>query len=113
MAIGVSVGRNVKRVLLITRNQHPLPQEAAMSLFQGFAAWRAKYKGQMEAFFFFAGAAGGGGILNVADEAALNQMMVEWPLSPFSTCEFTPIVDGDIALQQYIEAIQAMMAGQQ
>jgi hypothetical protein len=101
------------RVLLIARNQHPLPLEAAMHLFEGFAAWRAKYKDQMEAFFFFAGAAGGGGILNVADEAVLNQMMVEWPLSPFSTCELTPIVDGDIAIQQYIVAMQAMMTGNQ
>jgi hypothetical protein len=105
-------GGNIMRVLLIARNQHPLPQEAAMDLFQGFAAWREKYKGQMEAFFFFAGAAGGGGILNVSDEAALNGMMVEWPLAPFSTCELIPIIDGDTAIKQYIGAMQAMMAGQ-
>ena len=101
------------RVLLITRNEHPIPPEAALPLFQGFAAWREKYRGNMESFFFFAGIAGGGGILNVPDEVALNKMMTEWPLAAFSKSEIYPILDGDIALPHYIEVIQAMMAGPQ
>jgi hypothetical protein len=101
------------RALLIARNRHIIPPEMAVGLFQGFAAWRAKYKGNMEAFFFFAGIAGGGAILNVADEVALNKMMTDWPLAAFSEVEITPIVDGDVAIPHYIEAIQAMMGVQQ
>lgn len=101
------------RVLLITRNEHPIPPEAALPLFQGFAGWREKYKGNMESFFFFAGIPGGGGVFNVPDEAALNKMMTEWPLAAFSKSEIYPILDGDVALQHYLDAIQAMMAGQQ
>lgn len=101
------------RVLLIARNRHVVPPEMALGLFQGFAGWREKYKGNMEAFFFFAGIAGGGAILNVADEVALDKMMVEWPLAGFSEVDITPIIDGDIAIPHYIEAIQTMMSGQQ
>ena len=101
------------RVLLMTKAQHIIPPEATTSLFQGFAAWREKYKGQMEAFFFFAGVPGGGGILNVPDEATLNQIMLEWPLAPFSETTMTPILDGDAALQQYITAMQTMQGGPQ
>ncbi len=100
------------RVLLITRSEHPIPPEAALQLFQGFAGWREKYKGNMESFFFFAGVPGGGGVFNVPDEAALNKMMTEWPLAAFSKSEIYPILDGDVALQHYIEALQAMGAGQ-
>ena len=39
---------------------------------------------------FFAGGGGGGGILNVADEAELNQMMVEYPFGPYNQMTFRP-----------------------
>ncbi len=55
----------------------------------------------------------GGAIINVPDEVTLNQMMVEWPLSPFSQITIEPIVDGDVAIQQYIGAMQAMQAAMQ
>jgi hypothetical protein len=54
----------------------------------------------MEAFSFFAGRDGGCGILNVADEAELSRIMIEWPFSFYSDIEILPVVDGDIALQQ-------------
>jgi hypothetical protein len=97
-------------VLLIARNKHFTPPEAIGQLMPAFAGWREQYKGWMESFFFFAGVAGGGGILNVPDEAALNRMMVEWPLRLFSEIEIHPIVDGDVAIGQYIEIAQAMGA---
>ncbi len=101
------------RVLLLAENQHPVPPEALPMLMPGFAEWRARYRDHMEAFFFLAGVAGGGGIVNVPDEATLNRMMLEWPLSPFSRVEVRPIVDGDVALQQWQEALKAMGAGPQ
>lgn len=100
------------RVLLIARNQHFTPPEALPQLFPGFVAWREKYKSHMEAFFFFAGVAGGGGILNVPDEATLNQMMLEWPLALFSDVQVSPILDGDIALQQWQAMIESLAGGQ-
>lgn len=96
------------RVLVIARPQFPLPPDQAVGLFQGFAAWRERYRDRMETFFFFAGGGGGGGILNVTDEAELNQIMLEWPLLTFSAVDYRPILDGDIALRQW----QVLLGGQ-
>lgn len=100
------------RVLLVARSKFPFPPEHLPALFQGFTAWRAQYKDRMEGFYFFAGENGGCGILNVPDEAFLNRMMLEWPLAPFSDVQMHPLVDGDVALQQWNEAIQSMAASQ-
>ena len=78
-------------------------------LFDGFAAWRARHRDSMESFEFFAGGGGGFGVVNVADEATLNQIMVEHPLLPFSEVEVHPLVDGDTALDQWRQTLQQMM----
>jgi hypothetical protein len=100
------------RVLITARPQFPVPPEQIGMLMQGFAAWRERHRSKMEAFYFFAGGGGGGGILNVADEAELNQMMLEWPFFQYSDLTYQPIIDGDVALQQWQAALAALGAGQ-
>ena len=63
----------------------------------------------MEAFEFFAGGGGGFGIFNVPDEATLNRIMVEYPLTPYSELTVRPILDGDTALGQWREILREMM----
>lgn len=96
------------RILVYARPRFPIPPEQLPAVMQGFADWRARHKDRMEVFEFFAGGGGGFGIVNVADEAALNQMMLEWPLLPFSDVEYRPIINGDVALQQWQSALAAM-----
>lgn len=96
------------RVLLTVKPQFFIPPEYIGQLIQGFIAWREQYKGYMETFDFFAGGTGGCGVLNVPDEATLQQMTVDFPLTPF--CEITaqPLLAGDVGLQQWAAAAQRM-----
>src|ERR1700730_3908759 len=96
------------RVLAHIESKFPVPPEQVPMMLDGFKAWREKYRGQMESFFFFAGRQGGGGILNVPDEAALNKMMLEWPLSQYSDTHIEKLVDGDVALKQWEVALQTV-----
>lgn len=99
------------RILVIARPQFPIPPEQFPALMDGFAAWRERYRDKMEVFEFFAGGGGGFGIVSVRDEAELNQMMLEWPFTPFSDMELRPTLNGDVALQQWREALAAMGGG--
>src|SRR5215217_660869 len=58
---------------------------------------------------FFARGGGGFGIFNVPDEATLNRIMVEYPLTPYSELTVRPILDGDAALGQWREIMREMM----
>jgi hypothetical protein len=78
---------------------------------EAFVAWRERYRPKMESFYFFAGKGGGAGVLNVADEAELSQIMLEWPFAFFSDVGIEPVVDGDVGLKQLQAAIQAMAGG--
>ncbi len=75
-----------------------------------FKEWRARYKDRMDAFYFWAAGGGGGGIVNVDDAAELQRMMLEFPFSLHSQIEATPIVDGDVALEQFQQFMQQLMA---
>jgi len=102
------------RVLLLAEAKFPIPPEYFAGLVNGFVQWRSQYRDNMEAFFFYAGRNAGGGILNVADEAELNQIVSEWPFFPFSEVHIMPIVDGDVALKQMqgnIERMSSQMGG--
>jgi hypothetical protein len=96
------------RIMVEVRPQFPIPPEQIPALIEGFAAWRERHRAKMEVFEFFAGSAGGMGIVNVADEAELNQLMMEWPFAPFSHVECRPVIQGDAALAQWQAALQAM-----
>ena len=100
------------RVLALVRPRFFIPPEQFPALIDGFLAWRERYRGQMEVFEFFAGGGGGFGIIATDNEAALHQMFIEYPFSPFSEIEFRPILNGDQALQQWQQAVQAMQATQ-
>ena len=43
------------------------------------------------------------------DEATLNQMIVQYPFTPFSEITTRPILDGDTALRQWREILREMM----
>ena len=96
------------RVMALVKPRFFIAPELFPTLIQGFIDWRERYRSQMEVFEFFAGAGGGFGIINVADEAALNQMFIEFPFSPFSEIEFRPTLQGDAALRQWQQAVQTM-----
>ena len=99
------------RVLVTARPKFFVPPDQFSALIQAFADWRERYRSHMEAFEFFACSAGGFALFNVPDEAALNQITIEYPFSPFADIESLPILDGDTALQQWQAAAQAMSGG--
>ncbi len=98
------------RIVVISRPRFPVPPDQLPPLVQGFAAWRERYRSMSESFEFFAGGGGGFGVVNVPDEATLNQIMMEYPLGPFSELEIRPVLDGDKALAQLLAFLQAMAA---
>ena len=101
------------RVVVISRPKHQLKPEEMPMLYQGFSAWRERYRDQMESFEFFLGG-GGFGIVDVDDPVELNQMLLENPILFVGETEVTPILDGDVALRQWgaaIEQMQAQIAG--
>ena len=98
------------RIVVISRPKFPVPPDQLPALIQAFAAWRERYRSVSESFEFFAGGGGGFGVVNVPDEATFNQIMIEYPLGPFSELEIRPVLDGDKALAQLQAAIQAMAA---
>jgi hypothetical protein len=99
------------RLLVISRSRFLIPPEQLPALFQAFAAWRERYRSVSESFEFFAGGGGGYGVVNVADEATFNQMMLEYPFGPLSDLEIRPVIDGDKALAQWQAALQSMAKG--
>ncbi len=99
------------RVFILVEPKFFVPPDMFPDLLEGFADWRERYKDRMESFEFFAGGGGGFGVLNVADEATLNQIMVEYPFTPFSELTSRPILDGDTALNQWRQVMQQMMGG--
>ena len=101
------------RILIDVRPAFPIAPEQFPGLIAGFVAWRERHRAKMESFDFYAGSAGGCGVVNVADEAELNQMMIEFPFAPYSRVECRPVLQGDAALAQWQAAMQAMaVAGQ-
>ena len=99
------------RVFILVEPKFFVPPDMFPDLLEGFANWRERYKDRMESFEFFAGGGGGFGVLNVADEATLNQIMIEYPFTPFSELTSHPILDGDTALNQWRQVMQQMMGG--
>ena len=62
----------------------------------------------MESFEFFVDGNGGFGVVNLADEHELQQMMLEYPFSVFDDVELPIVVDGDVSLERWGQAIQQM-----
>jgi len=100
------------RFMLVIHPQFPLPPEHVGTLVDGFTAWWNRYRDRFDSAGFFAGGSGGGGICNVADPAELQQMMMEWPLTPFSQIESYALVDMDTALDQWRAMVASMGSAQ-
>ncbi|HVL25375.1 MAG TPA: hypothetical protein VM450_14895, partial [Thermomicrobiales bacterium] len=96
----------------VVHPQFPIPPEMLPGLMEGFTDWWERYRDRWLAAGFYAGEPGGGGVCEVPDEVEFNRMMMEWPLTPFSTIESRPLVEMDTALAQWREIIAAMAAGQ-
>jgi hypothetical protein len=101
---------SVMRAFVLVEPKFFAPPEAFPTLLDGFAAWRDAHKEHMESFEFFAGGGGGFGVLNVPDEATLNRIMVQYPLTLYSDITVRPILDGDTALGQWRELMSEMMS---
>jgi hypothetical protein len=99
------------RFMFIAHPQTPPPLEQFPALMDGFAAWWERYRDRFESAGFFAGGNGGGGICDVTDAAEFHRMVVEWPLTPFSTTEGYPLVDMDTALSQWRDLLASMQGG--
>jgi muconolactone delta-isomerase len=97
------------RALVVVRMSPPFPQEHEHEIVEAFVAWRAKYRQKMEGFEFFVGN-GGFVLANVVDEAELNRMVMEFPLLPWAEIEVEPVVEGDLALEEWKEAVEAQLA---
>ena len=96
------------RVCVIDQGaRFPVPPEQMPAVWEQFKQWRARWKPKMESFEFFADE-GGFGVVNVADETELQQMMLEYPFSPFSRIELRIVIDGDASLDRWGQAIQEM-----
>lgn len=89
------------RFMLVIRPQFPIAPDIFPALIEGFVEWWDRYRGSFESAGFFAGGSGGGGICNVADEIELNRMMLEWPFSQFNHIDVYPLLDMDVALDQW------------
>lgn len=89
------------RSMLVSRPQFPIAPEVFPDLVKGFVDWCDRYHDRFESAGFLAGGSGGGGIRNVADEVELNRIMLEWPFSQFSHIDVYPLLDMDVALEQW------------
>lgn len=99
------------RFVFISRPKNLFPREELPGLLEQLAGWRERHRDKMEVFEFFNGGGGGFGILDVADEAELYQIVLEFPFSPpIADVEVRPIMNGDKALKQARQAIAAMAA---
>lgn len=89
------------RFMLVIRPLFPIEPDVFPALIEGFVDWWDRYRDRWESAGFFAGGTGGGGICQVEDEAELNRMMLEWPFSQFSHIDVHPLLDMDVALDQW------------
>jgi hypothetical protein len=97
------------RALVIGTPKFQIPPEQLPSTVDGAIAWHERYQDKFQAFGTFPGG-GGFGVVEVADEAELNQLIIEMPFSWFSEVEVRTFVDGAAGLHQLKQAVDAMAA---
>jgi hypothetical protein len=99
------------RVCIIDRGgRFPIPPEQMPALWEEFTQWRERWREKMESFEFFADGNGGFGVVNLSDEHELQQMMLEYPFSFLDDVEVRIVVDGDVSLGRWGQAIEQMSA---
>jgi hypothetical protein len=93
-------------VLVVATPQHPIPPTELPGMVDAATDWHERHKDELQAFGLFPGG-GGFGIVEADDAAAINQLILEMPFSPFSHHEIRPFVPGEAGLAQLREAIAA------
>ena len=96
------------RALVIGRPKFQVPSDQAPELIDKALEWYDRYEECFTAFGTFFGG-GGFGIVDVEDEAALNQLIVEMPFTPYTEITVEPFVEGDTGFRQFREAMAAMV----
>ena len=96
------------RTLIIVEPGVPIPPEAVVGIIEAFKGWRDRWRPKMESFEFFAGRGGGWAVLNTEDETELSQIMMEFPLTPFTVTRVHPTVNGDEALARLSATVTQM-----
>jgi hypothetical protein len=96
------------RALVVGTPQFQIPPDQLPGIIEGALSWHERYQDKLEAFGTFPGG-GGFGVIEVADEAELNQVILEMPFSWFSNVEVRPFVTGVQGLQQFKQAVDAMV----
>lgn len=96
--------------LIISRPRFPIPPEQLPAMLEALGAWRKKYRSVTEYTAFFAGGGGGFGVVDVKDEAELNQIMLDFPFAPSSDIEIKALIAFDKGMDMWNESIRARMA---
>lgn len=91
-------------VLVVATPRFPIPPDELPTIVDGALEWFDRHRGELEHFGTFPGG-GGFGVVDVADEATLNRLMLEMPFSPFSRLEVRPFVGGRQGLDQLRESL--------
>jgi hypothetical protein len=97
------------RALVIGTPKFQIAPDQLPSIVDAAIAWQERHQDKFEAFGSFPGG-GGFGVVEVADEAELNQLIMEMPFSWFSEVKVWPFVPGAEGLQQLKQAVDAMAA---
>jgi hypothetical protein len=97
------------KALVIGLPKFQIPPDQLSSIVEGAIEWQERHQDKLSAFGSFPGG-GGFGIVEVADEAELNQLIIEMPFSWFSDVQVRPFVEGVTGLQQLKQAVDAMAA---
>lgn len=97
------------RVLVVNKPRLAVQPEQLPVMAQAALDWLDRHRDSIESFGVFPGG-GGFGVLNVADEDALHQIMVEMPFTPVGDVTITPVVEGESAFRRLVQLADAMHA---
>ncbi len=99
------------RFLVLTFTNQMMPPETAAQATGATIEWINKYreKGIMKDVFSLGGINGGGGILDVDTPEQLDEIMIEFPMNPFSEIKIYPLSDVKHALKHMQQHMQNML----
>ena len=95
------------RFLVVGLPSFPPPPDVLANLVAAEPQWYERWRENIEVHGWFAGG-GGFAILNVSDEAALNEAVLTHPFNAFSDTQIRAFVDHETGLRQLQEVVAAM-----
>ena len=98
------------RVHVVSKPRLAVPPEQLPMMAQGALDWLDRYRDSIESFGVFPGG-GGFAVVNVVDEDALHQMLIEMPFTRVGDVSITPVVDGESAFRRILQFTETMAAG--